>query len=78
MLWAGSLPLSVVTGRYAKPPLPLHKRLCKLYEKMQIEDEKHFLMHCPVYSDIHKELIKKMREKYHSVINVQLMKSSVF
>ena len=63
MLRAGSLPLNVETGRYAKPPLPLHERICTLCDKMHIEDEKHFLMHCPLYSDIREELFERVLEK---------------
>ena len=44
----GILPLCIETGRYVgeKP----EERLCKICDSQQIEDETHFLLHCPFYS----------------------------
>ena len=48
----GSLPLAVETGRYSRPPIPLAQRLCKYCDLNEIETEKHFLMTCPLYTDL--------------------------
>ena len=57
MLRAGCLPLSIETGRYTKPPIPLEKRLCSLCDNGIIEDEYHFIMQCNLYSDIRDDLM---------------------
>ena len=51
MLRIGVLPLEIETGRYAKPKTPLSERLCGLCNIDTIEDERHFLLHCPLYDD---------------------------
>ena len=45
----GILPLFVETGRYIN--VPLEDRICKLCSCNEIEDECHFLIFCPLYSD---------------------------
>ena len=42
----GILPLAIETGRYRN--VPLEERLCESCRI--IEDEKHFLLHCPLYN----------------------------
>lgn len=59
MLRAGSLPLSVETGRYTKPKTPLNERLCEMCSMQCVEDEKHFLLTCNLYSDIREAMIEK-------------------
>ncbi|XP_076078814.1 uncharacterized protein LOC143048830 [Mytilus galloprovincialis] len=46
----GTLPLSVETGRYTKPPIPLEERICPFCNNA-VEDEIHFLINCDIYSD---------------------------
>jgi hypothetical protein len=48
---AGSL-LSIETGRYARPPVPVENRLCVVCNKNCVESEKHFLLDCPLYDDL--------------------------
>ena len=52
MLRAGSLPLKLETGRYTRPKTPLRDRLCEMCNMQCVEDEKHFLMTCNLYTDI--------------------------
>ena len=44
---AGLHTLKVERGRYTIPRTPLHLRLCAVCQ--EIEDEKHFLIHCKNY-----------------------------
>ena len=50
-LRCGTLPLSVETGRYTKPPIPLEERICPFCNDA-VEDEIHFLINCDIYSDL--------------------------
>ena len=50
----GILPLEIEVGRYRN--LELSERLCKLCDMQLVEDEIHFLIDCPVYSDERKHL----------------------
>ena len=50
-LRCGTLPLTVETGRYSKPPTPLEDRTCPFCTDI-VEDEIHFLINCKVYSDL--------------------------
>ena len=54
----GILPLRVETGRYVgeKP----EERLCKICDSQQIEDETHFLLHCPFYSVLRDNLFSSI------------------
>jgi hypothetical protein len=56
---SGVLPLAVETGRYSRPQIPLNERLCKFCNASSVENENHFLMLCPLYSDIRYELFQK-------------------
>ena len=57
-LRCGTLPLTVETGRYNKPPIPLSQRLCPFCHH-DIEDEVHFLVNCELYSDLRSILFDK-------------------
>ena len=56
---AGSLPLAIETGRFAKPPIPLQERYCKYCTAGVVEDEKHFLMQCELYNDLRGDMFYK-------------------
>ena len=47
------------TGSWEVPKTPWVERICHLYENMNIEDEKHFLLECPVYTHI--------RSQFHNI-----------
>ena len=42
---------AIETGRYMKPPLPLPERCCKNC-KNKVEDEKHFILYCPLNKNL--------------------------
>ena len=48
--------LSIEYGRYTVPPTPLHERKCTLCNCNQIEEEPHFLISCPRYTDIRQHM----------------------
>ena len=50
------------TGRYSRPQIPLNERFCKFCNTNSVENEIHFLMLCPLYSDIRYELFQKALE----------------
>ena len=45
---SGILPLRVETGRFRNEPLSLRK--CTFYDQESVEDEFHFIFHCPKYN----------------------------
>ena len=40
------------TSHWTVPKTPWVERICHIYENMNIEDENHFLLECPVYTHI--------------------------
>ena len=58
----GILPLRIETGRYVGEPL--ERRICRLCQSGQVENETHFLFECGLYCDL--------RAKYFSDVNVDL------
>ena len=63
-LRTGSLPLEIEKGRFAKPKVPLEQRVCKYCNSSNVEDEKHFLIDCDLYTDIRYELCLLMSRIY--------------
>ena len=47
---SGTLPLAIETGRNKQTPLP--QRLCTRCDAQVMEDEEHFLFHCPQYHQL--------------------------
>lgn len=60
-LRAGVLPLAVEVGRYKAIPEEL--RLCTLCNLGVVEDEFHFVFHCPLYDSLRSVLFEKMQVK---------------
>ena len=59
----GVLDLEIERGRYGRKPLLIEERLCKLCLDMKIqavEDEIHFLLHCPYYTKQRERLFEKL------------------
>ncbi len=44
--------LAIEKGRHTNPKTPREDRLCQLCDQQVIEDEEHFLLNCPVYTDL--------------------------
>ena len=49
--------LAIETGRYMRPYKKPNERICPLCKK-EAEDEKHFLVSCPVYEERRKSLFE--------------------
>ena len=58
----GCLELRLETGRWARPRLPEVDRLCQVCENLgaKIENENHFLFHCPKYQIEREKWLNKM------------------
>ena len=54
--------LYIESGRHSKPKTPLEQRICSLCDHDEIEDEKHFLMHCSFYNSEREELFRYISE----------------
>ena len=62
--------LEIERGRYNQKPKPIELRCCRLCLEKRIqavEDEIHFLLHCPSYSVERNEMISKITSKYPAV-----------
>lgn len=57
-------PLKIETGRYNKPPIPRHLRICTICN--EIEDEPHFLTSCSKFTEERKKMLQglKLRNFY--------------
>ena len=54
----------VETGRYCNPSIPRENRFC-FHCKNIVEDEKHFLLDCPLY--------KHVRKKYSKLLDTNIL-----
>lgn len=55
-------PLLIENGRYHRPPIPAEERLCQYCNFGEIEDEKHFVLNCSLYSDPRDRLMSTLSE----------------
>ena len=58
---SGALPLAVEVGRYTG--IPEEQRLCVVCDLGVVEDEFHFMFHCPLYNNLRLSLFEKMQDK---------------
>jgi hypothetical protein len=56
ILRSGALPIAIEIGRYSRLPTPVDDRLCDLCDMGVVENEKYFLVDCPLYSDLRYDL----------------------
>ena len=56
-----SHPLMIEKGRHSKPPLPRADRKCPFCKDV-IEDECHFIISCPLYSEYRPDLLNIVRK----------------
>ena len=59
--------LKIETGRHTKTPID--ERTCDLCDNKDIEDEQHFLIHCPFYNKERKNLFI-IAKKYNADFNI--------
>ena len=43
-------PLAIEKGRHKNPIIPREERICTLCSNRAVENEEHFLLHCPTYA----------------------------
>ena len=60
-------PLRIQTGRYGRNRIARDQRYCLFCNSHDIEDEYHFILSCPCYTDIMKKYIKSYYLKRPSV-----------
>lgn len=58
---AGVFPIRVETGRYRR--LPVEQRLCQVCHMAEVEHEEHFIVRCPLYADLRRELYHEIKER---------------
>ena len=56
-LRCGTLSLEIERGRFSRPKTPLADRICRHCNSHAVEDEVHFLVNCPYYSDLRYDLL---------------------
>ena len=61
----GSLQIRLETGRFSRPVLEEHLRICLVCDQVnhggqQIENEHHFIFICSTYNTLRRELLKKL------------------
>ena len=69
-LRTGTLPLRLETGRFARPFIPEHERLCQICDRNSsggnnVENEYHFLFICNVYSKIRNDWMSSLNLEEH-------------
>ena len=52
--------LMIEKGRHTYPKIPINDRLCKFCELLEIEDEYHFVMSCPLYKSQRDTLLNSL------------------
>ena len=60
-LRSGTLPLAVEVGRFRGTPV--EERLCLLCDLGIVEDELHFVFHCPLYGELRNILFEKIQQR---------------
>ena len=62
--------LFIETGRYCKPPILRENRICENCALNKVEDEKHMVLECTLYSEARNDFKTKLQK-----LNVQLENS---
>ena len=60
--------LNIEKGRHQHPKLPVEKRICNVCDHGSVEDEEHFILHCPFYQE----------ERIHLFVKVLIHDNKVF
>ena len=56
--------LEIEIGRYTRPPVIASERYCKICNKSEVEDEKHFLLSCEKYSEQRNTFLNEVYIEY--------------
>ncbi len=66
-LGCGTAPLHIETGRFEQPRLEAYEIYCQVCNAENVEDEKHFLLLCPAFTDEHQQLFHTVSIIYNGV-----------
>ena len=65
----GTYKLRIETGRWKRPREKECERVCQICKNGEVENEKHFVLHCTAYDDLRSEMLATIRfgtsGKYH-------------
>jgi hypothetical protein len=59
--------LRIETGRHTRPKIDSDKRYCVYCNDLSVEDEKHFMLSCKLYTEERKLFLSKLKEKLPSI-----------
>ena len=60
--------LHIETGRWSKTPV--ENRICKMCDNQDIEDEQHFLLSCPSFSELRTDLLTTANQEIGDFTNM--------
>ena len=64
-------------GRWHKPNvIPRNERKCPVCSKLHVEDEFHFLLECPLYSDLRKTYINRYFSSHSYILKFKELLTS--
>lgn len=68
--------LRIHTGRYARTRVPQDERYCQCCQTRDLEDEYHFILKCPCFSELRREYIKRYYTVRPNMLKfIELMRS---
>ena len=69
------LPLRIETGRYERPRREASERTCVQCDVGAIEDETHFLLHCPRHTLLRAELYSEIKNlNFYDLSDIEKLK----
>ena len=69
--------LRIETGRYSRIRLERHERVCQLCDTSDIEDEYHFILICPTFSNIRQKFIPNYYIRHPSMFKFICLLQSI-
>lgn len=68
---SGTNKLRIETGRWTKPKEAPEERICRACLSGEIEDEKHFVLHCKAYNELRDQMIHSISIKTYNKVNLK-------
>jgi hypothetical protein len=63
--------LHIETGRYTRPITPVENRICSNCNSKSVEDEIHFLMYCPKFENLRRELFSNVLNYSAAILSAE-------
>jgi hypothetical protein len=63
--------LHIETGRYTRPITPVENRICSNCNFKSVEDEIHFLMYCPKFENLRRELFSNVLNYNAAILSAE-------